>query len=414
MGSFYQNGIVANLHDFSYGTSSEANYKKLENDLMKFSKNNPMELILPCLFSEISGKALPKIVNEINKTKFLNHIVIGLDRANKNQYKEASNFFKNLEIPHSILWNDGPRLMELDKELKEKGLSPKEFGKGRNVWFCIGMTLARGKAESIALHDCDILTYEKSLLAKLFYPVANPVFNFQFCKGYYPRVADGKMNGRVSRLLVFPLLLAMEKTIGRSEYLDFMKSFRYPLAGEFSFRRNLLPRLRIPSDWGLEIGVLSEMQRNHASNRICQVDLAQKYDHKHQDLSENDDNSGLSRMSIDITKALIRKLATQGNIFTLETFRSIKATYYRAALDMIDIYRSDAQMNDLNFDSHIEEKTVELFALNIMKAGESFFENPMETPFIPTWNRVLSAIPDFLDRLELSVELDNAEVKKQI
>jgi len=411
MGSFYQNGIVANLHDFSYGTSSEANYKKLENDLMKFSKNNPMELILPCLFSEISGMALPKIVNEINKTKFLNHIVIGLDRANKNQYKEASNFFKNLEIPHSILWNDGPRLMELDKELKDKGLSPKEFGKGRNVWFCIGMTLARGKAESIALHDCDILTYEKSLLAKLFYPVANPVFNFQFCKGYYPRVADGKMNGRVSRLLVFPLLLAMEKTIGRSEYLDFMKSFRYPLAGEFSFRRNLLPRLRIPSDWGLEIGVLSEMQRNHASNRICQVDLAQKYDHKHQDLSENDDNSGLSRMSIDITKALIRKLATQGNIFTLETFRSIKATYYRAALDMIDIYRSDAQMNDLNFDSHIEEKTVELFALNIMKAGESFFENPMETPFIPTWNRVLSAIPDFLDRLELSVELDNAEVK---
>jgi glucosyl-3-phosphoglycerate synthase len=412
MGSFYQNGIVANLHDFSYGTSSEGNYKKLENDLIKFSKKNPMELILPCLFSEISGKALPKIINEINKTKFLNHIVIGLDRANKNQYTEASNFFENLKIPYSILWNDGPRLMELDKELKEKGLSPKEFGKGRNVWFCIGMTLARGKAESIALHDCDILTYEKSLLAKLFYPVANPVFNFQFCKGYYPRVADGKMNGRVSRLLVFPLLLAMEKTIGRSEYLDFMKSFRYPLAGEFSFRKNLLPRLRIPSDWGLEIGVLSEMQRNHSSNRICQVDLAQKYDHKHQDLSENDDNSGLSRMSIDITKALIRKLATQGNIFTLETFRSIKATYYRAALDMIDIYRSDAQMNDLNFDSHIEEKTVELFALNIMKAGESFFENPMETPFIPTWNRVLSAIPDFLDRLKLSVELDNAEIKK--
>ena len=412
MGSFYQNGIVANLHDFSYGTSSEGNYKKLENDLIKFSKKNPMELILPCLFSEISGKALPKIINEINKTKFLNHIVIGLDRANKNQYTEAANFFENLKIPYSILWNDGPRLMELDKELKEKGLSPKEFGKGRNVWFCIGMTLARGKAESIALHDCDILTYEKSLLAKLFYPVANPVFNFQFCKGYYPRVADGKMNGRVSRLLVFPLLLAMEKTIGRSEYLDFMKSFRYPLAGEFSFRKNLLPRLRIPSDWGLEIGVLSEMQRNHSSNRICQVDLAQKYDHKHQDLSENDDNSGLSRMSIDITKALIRKLATQGNIFTLETFRSIKATYYRAALDMIDIYRSDAQMNDLNFDSHIEEKTVELFALNIMKAGESFFENPMETPFIPTWNRVLSAIPDFLDRLKLSVELDNEEIKK--
>ena len=412
MGSFYQNGNVANLHDFSYGTSANDNYQKLEKDLIEFSNTNPMELILPCLFSEIKGKALPNIIDEINKTRFLNHLVIGLDRANKEEYKSAFKFFSKLKTPFSVLWNDGPRLMELDKELSEKGLSPREFGKGRNVWYCIGMTLARGKAESIALHDCDILTYEKSMLAKLFYPVANPFFNFQFCKGYYPRVADGKMNGRVSRLLVFPLLLAMEKTIGRSEYLDFMKSFRYPLAGEFSFTKNLLPELRIPSDWGLEIGVLSEMQRNHSSNKICQVDLAQTYDHKHQDLSENNDNAGLSRMSIDITKALIRKLATQGNIFSLETFRSIKATYYRAALDMIDIYRSDARMNGLSFDSHIEEKAVELFALNIMKAGESFFENPMETPFIPTWNRVLSAIPDFLERFKKSVELDNAELTK--
>ena len=412
MGSFYQNGIVANLHDFSYGKSSNDNYQKLEKELIEFSNTNPMELILPCLFSEIKGKALPNIINEINKTRFLNHVVIGLDRANKEEYKSAFKFFNNLKTPFSVLWNDGPRLVELDKELSEKGLSPREFGKGRNVWYCIGMTLARGKAESIALHDCDILTYEKSMLAKLFYPVANPFFNFQFCKGYYPRVADGKMNGRVSRLLVFPLLLAMEKTIGRSEYLDFMKSFRYPLAGEFSFRKNLLPELRIPSDWGLEIGVLSEMQRNHSSNKICQVDLAQTYDHKHQDLSENNDNAGLSRMSIDITKALVRKLATKGTIFSLETFRSIKATYYRAALDMIDIYRSDARMNGLSFDSHLEEKAVELFALNIMKAGESFFENPMETPFIPTWNRVLSAIPDFLERFKKSVELDNAELTK--
>ena len=291
MGSFYQNGIVANLHDFSYGSSSENNYKKLEKNLVNFSNDNPMELILPSLFSEINGTALPNIINEINKTKFLNHVVIGLDRSNDKEFQKAFKFFQQLKTPFSILWNDGPRLMELDNELKEKGLAPREFGKGRNVWYCIGMALARGEASSIALHDCDILTYNKDLLAKLFYPVANPSFNFEFCKGYYPRVADGKMNGRVSRLLVFPLLLAMEKTIGRSEYLDFMKSFRYPLAGEFSFRKNLLPELRIPSDWGLEIGVLSEMQRNHSSNRICQVDLAQTYDHKHQDLSENDETA---------------------------------------------------------------------------------------------------------------------------
>ena len=406
MSEFSQNGVVATLHDFS-----NRDLKDLERDLKKFSKDRKMELILPCLYSELEGSALPNIVSEISKTNYLNHIIIGLDRANEEQAKKAWNFFKKLNCPFTILWNDGPNLLKLDKELKNYNLAPQELGKGRNVWYCLGMAIARGEARSIAFHDCDILTFDRRLLAKLFYPVVNPLFNFEFCKGYYPRVAEGKMNGRVSRLLVTPLLMAMEKTVGHNDYLDYMKAFKYPLAGEFSFRRNLMADMRIPCDWGIEIGILSEMYRNQASNRICQVDLADTYDHKHQDLSIDDQTKGLSKMSIDIIKTLIKKLATQGNSFSLETFRSIKATYYRTALDMIDIYRSDALMNGLKYDSHMEEKAVELFALNIMKAGESFFENPMDTPFIPTWSRVNSAIPNFMHRLKQKVELDNEKYK---
>ena len=406
MSEFSQNGVVATLHDFS-----NRDLKDLERDLKKFSKDRKMELILPCLYSELEGSALPNIVSEISKTNYLNHIIIGLDRANEEQAKKAWNFFKKLNCPFTILWNDGPNLLKLDKELKNYNLAPQELGKGRNVWYCLGMAIARGEARSIAFHDCDILTFDRRLLAKLFYPVVNPLFNFEFCKGYYPRVAEGKMNGRVSRLLVTPLLTAMEKTVGHKDYLDYMKAFKYPLAGEFSFRRNLMADMRIPCDWGIEIGILSEMYRNQASNRICQVDLADTYDHKHQDLSIDDQTKGLSKMSIDIIKTLIKKLATQGNSFSLETFRSIKATYYRTALDMIDIYRSDALMNGLKYDSHMEEKAVELFALNIMKAGESFFENPMDTPFIPTWSRVNSAIPNFMNRLKQKVELDNEKYK---
>ena len=204
-----------------------------------------------------------------------------------------------------------------------------------------------------------------------------------------------------------PLLTALEKTIGKSDYLEFMKSFKYPLAGEFSFRRNVLPELRISSDWGIEVGILSEMQRSFSPQNICQVDLADTYDHKHQVLSIDDETKGLSRMSIDIIKTFIKKLATQGNSFSREKFRSLKATYYRSALDLIDIYRSDADMNGLKFDSHTEEKAVELFAINIMKAGEAFILNPMDTPFIPTWSRVKSAIPNFLTRLKETVNEDN-------
>ena len=402
MSDFSQNGIISTLHDFGTKTTSE-----IEKELLSFSKQRKMELILPCLYSELEGTALPKIVKEISRTKYLDHIIVGLDKANSKQAKKAWKFFKKLNIPFSILWNDGPGLRKLDQELKKKDLSPNELGKGRNVWYCLGMCIARDSARSVALHDCDIKTYDRRMLAKLFYPVVNPTFNFEFCKGYYPRIASNKMNGRVARLLVFPLLTALEKTIGKSDYLEFMKSFKYPLAGEFSFRRNVLPELRISSDWGIEVGILSEMQRSFSPQNICQVDLADTYDHKHQILSIDDETKGLSRMSIDIIKTFIKKLATQGNTFSREKFRSLKATYYRSALDLIDIYRSDAEMNGLKLDTHTEEKTVELFARNIMKAGEAFILNPMDTPFIPTWSRVKSAIPDFLKRLKEIVNEDN-------
>jgi len=404
MGDFYQNGIITTLHNLSHRSLEE-----LEQALVEFSARRPMALILPSLYSELEGAALPGIVDELVQVPYLSEIVIGLDRADEHQFRDALTFFKRLPQHHRVLWQDGPRLRALDAVLQEQGVAPREAGKGRNVWYCMGYTLAANRAESVALHDCDILTYNRSLLARLIYPVANPHFNYEFCKGYYARVADGKINGRVSRLLVTPLLRALKKTLGDMEYLEYMDSFRYPLAGEFSFRRDVLNDILIPSDWGLEVGVLSEMYRNYSNNRLCQVDIADYYDHKHQELSAEDDSGGLSKMSIDISKALFRKLATRGVTFNTETFRSLKATYYRIGLDFIETYHNDAEMNGLTLDIHAEEQAVELFAENIMKAGEAFLGQPMERPFIPSWSRVISAIPDVLERLRDAVEADAAE-----
>ena len=353
MGDFYQNGIITTLHNLDGRPLEE-----LEAELVRFSRRRSLGLILPSLFSELEGKALPHIVGQLCGVPYLSEIVIGLDRADEEQYRYAQNFFRKLPQHHRILWNEGPRLQALDRELQKHDLAPKELGKGRNVWYCMGYVLASGRAESVALHDCDILTYDRDLLARLIYPVANPRFNYEFCKGYYARVAQGRMNGRVCRLLVTPLIRALKKVTGENDYLDYIDSFRYPLSGEFSFRRDVLNDLRIPSDWGLEIGVLSEMYRNYANNRLCQVDIAQVYDHKHQRLSPEDKNAGLSKMSIDIAKALFRKLATRGEVFTQETFRTLKATYYRIALDFVETYHNDAIMNGLQLDIHAEEKAV--------------------------------------------------------
>ncbi|PHS64240.1 MAG: glycosyl transferase [Thalassobium sp.] len=402
MADFYQNGIITTLHNLVDRPLDE-----LEKELISFSRIRPMSLVLPSLYSELSGPALDNIINDVAKVPYLNEIVIGLDRADEKEYRHAREFFSRLPQHHRILWNDGPRLRKIDELLQNEGLAPKEMGKGRNVWYCYGYVLASGRAESVALHDCDIVTYDRSMLARLIYPVANPAFNYEFAKGYYARVATQKLNGRVSRLLVTPLIRALKKVYGSLDYLEYLDSFRYPLSGEFSMRTDVLNDIRIPSDWGLEIGVLSEMKRNYSTNRICQVDIADVYDHKHQPLSEEDASRGLSKMSTDICKAIFRKLATQGEIFTTETFRSIKATYFRIALDFVETYYNDARMNGLTLDRHAEEKAVELFAENIMSAGEHFLANPMETPFIPSWNRVISAVPDILDRIYEAVEEDN-------
>jgi len=401
MADNFQAGKVTTLHNIMRRPVDEMEY-----ELKLFSRYRPMGLILPALYSELERPALANIVKELEKVDYLSQIVIGLDRADESQYRHALQYFSSLPQEHHILWNDGPNLRKIDELLQKEGLAPTQLGKGRNVWYCMGFSLASARCEAIGLHDCDIVTYDRSLLARLMYPVANPAFRYQFCKGYYSRVANKSLGGRVSRLLVTPLIRALQDTVGHQDSLTYIDSFRYPLAGEFSMRRDVMSGLRIPSDWGLEIGVLMEMQRNHATRRICQVDIADIYDHKHQDVSADNDEGGLNKMSIDISKAFYRKLATNGVVFDMGIFRTLKATYYRIALDLIESYAADAAMNGLNFDIHSEEQMVELFAENLMKAGSVYLNKPMEQPFVPHWDRVVSAIPDIYDQLLDAVARD--------
>jgi glucosyl-3-phosphoglycerate synthase len=404
MSDFFQNGIITTLHNLSRRPLAD-----LDRELMAFSRERPMALVLPCLYSELGTPALERIVGELRQVPYLSQIVIGLDRADRDQYRHALDYFAPLPQPATVLWNDGPRMRAIHERLASYNLAPDSPGKGRNVWYCFGYVQASDVARTVALHDCDIVTYQRELLARLLYPVANPAFNYEFCKGFYARVADNRLNGRVSRLLVSPLIRTLKKVTGEHGYLQYLDSFRYPLAGEFSMRIDVLRDLRIPSDWGLEIGVLSEMYRNYSTNRLCQVEVADTYDHKHQALSPDDPSAGLSRMSLDIAKALFRKLATYGAVFDAGTVRTVKAAYFRIALDLIESYANDARINGLTLDRHAEERAVELFASNILRAGESFLESGDDSPFMPAWNRVTSVYQEVFDDLLEAARDDAAE-----
>lgn len=405
MSDFHQNGVVSTLHNLT-----DRPVEQLEELLIKYSQKRPMTLVLPSLFSELEGDALANIVDELTRVPYLEHIIIGLDQADKEQFEYAKQYFSKLPQKHSILWNDGPRLRAIDEQLSSQGLSPLAPGKGRNVWYCFGYVLAAcTNTKVVGLHDCDILTYDRSMLARLYYPVANPNFSYIFSKGYYARIADGKMNGRVTRMLVTPLIKAMRKVYGEDPYLEYLAAFRYPLAGEFAMHIDAIPDIRIPNDWGLEIGTLSEIRRNYSTNVICQVELADSYDHKHQEVSAEDKKKGLSKMSIDIILSVLRKMATDGHVISEESLRALKATYLRTAMDLIEMYKHDATINGLSYNVHMEEKTVELFAANIIDAGADFLNNPTEAPFVPRWNRVKYAIPDIMEQIAEAVRLDNEE-----
>lgn len=401
MSDFYQTGVITTLHQLG-----KTPLERLESELNGFSKTRPIALVLPALYSEFEGPAMPGIVQELTKVKYLNEIVLVLDTASEADFQRVREFMAPIPTDVRIIYNDGKRITELYETLKRNGLDPGPRGKGRSVWLAYGYVLARALSEVIALHDCDIITYSRELLARLCYPVANPNLNYVFCKGYYSRVSN-KMNGRVTRLLVTPLIRSLQQLTGEHGFLSFLDSFRYTLAGEFSMDVDLARINRIPSDWGLEVGSLAEVYRNYSVRRVCQVDIAATYEHKHQALSPDDAEKGLMKMAVDICKSIFRTLASDGVVFSEGRFRSLIVAYLRQAEDTLVKYEADATINGLSFDRHEEAMAVEAFTRAIAMASQSFVENPLGNPLIPNWNRVSAAIPDIFDMLKLAVDEDN-------
>ena len=403
MADFYQTGIVTTLHRLKQDQT-----ERLELELERFARNRPVGLVLPALYSEFETPAMQVIVPELKKVRYLQRIIVALGQASREQYLRARSFFKDFYTPVTVLWIDSNRMQAVLANLEQRGLSAGSDGKGRSCWLSYGYLLAMKDCDVIALHDCDIINYDRQLLARLCYPVAHPHLGFEFCKGYYARTTD-RMHGRVSRLFMSPLIRAMKGMAPGTDFLRFLDSFRYPLAGEFAMDINLARVNRIPADWGLEVGVLAEVFRNCAVSRTCQVDLTDNYEHKHQALSGDDASKGLSRMASDIAKSLFVTLAAEGIVFTADHFRSLEVRYVRMAQDTIARYFADAMLNGLKFDRNAEELAVTTFAESLKRAAGEFIAEPRGRPLIPNWNRIVAAIPEFFDVLVDAVDRDMKE-----
>ena len=408
MADFHQSGVITSLHRLG-----PVDLPRLERELEGYANERPVALVLPSLYSEMRGPALKGIVEELTRVPYLRQCVVSLSGpAATDEFRDMRALFEGVRALDgsrpTVIWNDGPRIRALIERLYDEGLDPGTDGKGRATWLAYGYVLATNVSRVIATHDCDVVDYRRELLARLCYPTSCPSMSYEFAKGYYSRVTD-RLHGRVTRLFMMPLLRSMKAVLGPIPLLEYLEAFRYPLAGECSLTTDLARVNRIPADWGLEVGVLAEVFRNSALKRVCQVELVENYDHKHQDLSSADPRFGLHRMVRDIAASLIRNLASYGVEFEAGFLNTVTAAYVRTAQDAIASYSNDARLNGLHFDRHAEEVAVETFSTALRAAGLDFVRDPMGAPQIPNWSRVTSAMPDFLRDLRDAIESDAAE-----
>jgi len=401
MSDFWQHAMISTLQRIK-----ERPIAEIDAELTAIAQKRKIVLLLPALASEFDTPAMPAIIEELKGAKYLHKIVLSLDRAGKREFSRAKKEMSRIPVETNIVWHDGPHMQSFYDELRRSDFDLDYPGKGRSVWMTLGCILAERDIYAIALHDCDIVNYRREMLSRLIYPVVHPATDFEFSKGYYVRVAD-RLFGRVMRLFYTPLIRSLQRILGTNSFLSYLDSFRYALSGEFALLATLARGIRISPTWGLEVSLLSEIYQNASINRICQVEIAERYEHKHQILDKEKPTDGLLRMAEDIAKALFRVLAQDGIVMSDAFFRTLQASYLQEARVSIEKYHGLSLINGLSYDRHSEIEAVEAFMDSLKAAVVEFVRNPVGIPMLSAWARVAAAIPDLQDRLLQQVELDN-------
>ena len=400
----YKQELITTIHDFG------CNLEFLEERLVELSEDAPTAVLIPALYEELERPALEQIRDRLKECAFIKTVIVCLYAETIEQYTHAVRFFDCLPQPTFVIWENGRRVTNLLENLRDRGLNLLSLrGKGRAVW--LGLGLATLQAEAIALHDADIITYDRSYPLKLLFPLLEKEFGIAFNKAYYARLGSypRSLNGRVVRLFVTPLLTTLTELFGYRKYLRYLSAFRYPLSGEFAMNSDLALNTRIPGNWGLEIGLLAEVYRNVAEKRIAQIDLG-IFDHKHQQVGDSS-QEGLRKMCRDILRSVLRTLTeTEQVVIGRDHIHALRVKFRREAQDYTRQYFVDARFNSLQYDRHQEEVITELFEEVISDAGELYFSDPAGAQ-VPDWTRALAVTPDLREQLQDAVTADMEDVR---
>jgi len=272
-------------------------------------------------------------------------------RAAPERVADVAAWLEGFDLPLELLWCDGPELDRLLSGTDADGAR----GKGRDVWLALGVA---ADSDYVVVHDADAETYDERHLPKLLFPLLH---GNEFSKGYYARVEDDRLFGRLFRLFYRPAVAAMAAG-DDAAVLEYLGAFRYALAGEFATTGDFARRMRLQRGWGLEVGTLGEVFRLVGAEGAAQVDLG-VHEHDHRAVAGP---RGLSGMSEQVAAALFRAVEDNGGD---PDYATLEKRYRTAASRLVDAYELDAAFNGLSFDRADELRQVDAYADAVAPPG---------------------------------------------
>ena len=420
MGDFDQTEAITTLRKYN------GDLKDLEQELCHYSKNSNIALVLPAAYREFDGSCDEKPVYKIIDTlgdvpPYIHEIVMPVGQADESQFRKAKEAMSSLKTPErsvDLIWINSPRIQSILNKISKEVRSVGSGKKGQGQWLSDGYVIAKGESDSIVHHDCDIYTYDREMIANLVHPVLCPDMNFEYGTGYYPRIGrDGKMKGRLTRLLAKPLFVALKiKSRQYSpndeafNFLNFLLEHKYIFSGEGFKSVDFAKTQRITDDYDIEIVEKREAFDKLRKKVICQKEIADTFEHFHQPLSTDDGKGGLEAMSKKVVTALYEGLMSYGMDLTNDNLRVIEKMYSGFGQDFIKKYWADSISRGLGYDRPGEESNIEFFYKCLKSVRKDMFDGDGSEDMvvtIPNWERVHSAIPGVYDELIGAVHADN-------
>jgi glucosyl-3-phosphoglycerate synthase len=327
---------VATLHDFD-GAHPDA-------------PTDRAAVVVPLTERDHASLAAERVLGVL-ETVDPGEVIVAL-RASESEVGTVAAWLGEFDLDLTTLWCNAP---PLEDRLREEGLDG-DAGKGRDVWLALGLAARR---DYVVVHDADATTYSAAHVPRLLFPLAH---GYGFSKGYYARVENDRLYGRLCRLFYEPLVRGLDAAHG-DDIVDYLGAFRYALAGEFAATSEVARRLRAQRGWGLEVGTLGEAFAAAGFAGSAQVDLG-IHEHDHRAVSGP---AGLGRMCEEVGAALFHALEDNG---VSPDYDRLPGRYREAAEGLVEQYAADAAFNGLEYDRAQEREQVAEYATAIAPPGE--------------------------------------------